>query len=148
MNDGYRAAESRFTATTASSPNSASPTGAIIPAAKFDAPDPGSGSTTATLSPARAARHATDRPMTPPPMTAASTRLLRGLVDCADPVEAVSHPEHGGDPERDLCEGLELLAEPANVHVDGLGIAVEAVAPDRRDDRLTREHPSGIAQQE
>src|SRR5580704_16104853 len=154
MNDGYRAAESRLSATTAASPNSASPTGAIIPAAKFEEPDPGSGSTTATLRPARAARQATDRPITPPPMTAASTRFLRcssslrGGLRRADPIKAIAHAENGGDAERDLCEGLELLAEPADVDVDGLGVAIEAVSPDRRDDRLAGEHPAGVAEQQ
>jgi len=142
-------------ATTASSPNSASPMGAIIPAAKWELPDPGSGSTTATLSPARAARQATDRPMTPPPMTAASTRLLRCLVEfygdgSIAPIRSRRYPtpEHGGDAEGDLGEWLELLTEPPDMHVDGLRVPVEAVAPYRSDDRLAREHPAGVAQQQ
>src|SRR5512132_2753224 len=43
-----------------------------MPAAAHDAPPPGAGSTTVTLSPAEAARHATARPITPPPTTARS----------------------------------------------------------------------------
>src|ERR1700686_5782554 len=73
---------------------------------------------------------------------------LGGRLVCADSVEPVSDSEGGGDPEGYLREGLELLAEPPDMHVHGLGIAVEAVAPHRSDDRLTREHPSGVAQEQ
>ena len=59
------------------SPGSASVTGASIPAATREVPRPGSSrSSTTTRSPRCAARHATARPITPPPTTATSNDLL------------------------------------------------------------------------
>src|SRR5690348_4594118 len=43
-----------------------------MPAATWDAPDPGSASQTVTVRPRCAARHAIARPMTPPPTTTTS----------------------------------------------------------------------------
>src|ERR1019366_8768901 len=69
-----------------------------------------------------------------PPLLASS---LRGRLDRADSVQAVADAEDRGDPEGDLGEWLELLAEPAHVDVHRLGVAVEAISPHSRDDRLT-----------
>src|SRR5437016_3343088 len=73
---GHIAADSRLSRSSSSSPKSASVTGASIPAATDEAPAPGrSRSTTATSSPAHAARHAVARPGTPAPTTTTSCAL-------------------------------------------------------------------------
>ena len=78
-NDGHAAALSRFSPRSASSPNSASVTGASIPAATPDAPAPGSPrSTTSTDRPDCAMRQAQDNPMIPPPTTTVSYPRARG----------------------------------------------------------------------
>src|SRR4051794_5489444 len=67
------AADSRFSRSRSSSPKSASVTGASIPAATDDAPQPGSPrSRTTTRNPLWAARHADARPAMPAPTTATS----------------------------------------------------------------------------
>src|SRR4051794_14316248 len=72
-NAGHAAADSRFRASSSSSPKSASVTGASMPAATDDAPQPGSPrSRTTTRSPFWAARHADARPAMPAPTTATS----------------------------------------------------------------------------
>ena len=74
---GHMARLSRLSASSSSSPKSASVTGASIPAATPDAPAPGSSrSTTSTEAPACAARHAHDRPTMPAPITTRSWALL------------------------------------------------------------------------
>ena len=67
------ARRARFSRSAASSPKSASVTGASMPAATPEAPAPGSSrSTTSTDRPRRRARQAHARPITPAPTTTAS----------------------------------------------------------------------------
>src|SRR3954468_3377719 len=74
---GHIAADSRLSRSSSSSPKSVSVTGASIPAATDDAPEPGSPrSTTTTRSPDWAVRHAEARPAMPAPTTATSEELL------------------------------------------------------------------------
>src|SRR4051812_23037342 len=76
-NAGHIAADSRFSRSSSSSPKSASVTGASIPAATDEAPQPGSPrSNTTTRSPDWAARHADARPATPAPTTTTSKERL------------------------------------------------------------------------
>src|SRR4051794_38852264 len=77
-NAGHSDAPARFSRSSASSPNSASVTGASIPAATPDAPSPGASerSSTSTLSPSWAQRHAQARPITPAPTTTTSCPVL------------------------------------------------------------------------
>src|SRR3954447_5920483 len=72
-NAGHSAADSRLSRSSSSSPKSASVTGASIPAATEDAPQPGRPrSRTTTRTPDWAARRADARAATPAPTTATS----------------------------------------------------------------------------
>src|SRR5690348_8584581 len=77
MNDAYICALTRFSCSSARSTGCASEVGAIIPAATHEVPPPSSPrSSTVTSRPLWAARHATARPIGPPPMTTTSEDLV------------------------------------------------------------------------
>src|SRR4051794_27488633 len=61
--------------------------------------------------------------------------------------EAVSHTADGEDVLRFLRIGLELLAEMADVDVDGAWVAVRGVAPHARQQHVARVDPPWIGGQ-
>ena len=80
-NAGQRPADSRLSASSASSPNSASVTGASMPAATPEAPAPGSSrSSTQDAQPALRRRQAEASPITPAPTTTTSYSLVARRV--------------------------------------------------------------------
>src|SRR3954453_4212390 len=69
-----------------------------------------------------------------------SDRIRTGLLLVA---EAISDAAHREDVLGLLRVGLELLAEVADVHVDGPRVAVRRVAPHARQEHVAREHAPG-----
>src|SRR3954451_18144874 len=113
---GHSAADSRLSRKSSSSPKSASVTGASMPAATDDAPQPGvPRSRTTTRSPLWAARHADARPAIPAPTTA-TLKVVRFVFlslrrHYPDQVLAVGGPQ---PPSQPGSRGLpsELMLEP------------------------------------
>src|SRR3954469_17499030 len=148
-NAGHSAADSRLSRSKSSSPKSASVTGASIPAATEDAPQPGSArSRTTTRSPDWAARQADVRPAMPAPSTATSKfscvsfSLRRHYPDqvlAVGGAQPPSQPGLPGLPSRMMLEPVRYLVALANDFTVGgrrSGCAIDGrrtrpVRPDR-----------------
>src|SRR5437762_8262628 len=75
------------------------------------------------------------------------TSALRVWLLLALVAEAVAHAAHGEDVLRLLGVALELLAQMANVHVDGARVAIRGIAPYALQQHVAREHPPGRSRQ-
>src|SRR3989449_6964996 len=62
--------------------------------------------------------------------------------------ELVADAPHGDDVRRRGGIILNLLPQPADVHVDGSRTAVVVVSPDMLEEEVAGKHPVGVADQE
>ena len=65
-----------------------------------------------------------------------------------DAVELVAEAAEGDDPRRVGRVGLDLGPQALDVHVERLGVADVVAAPHPVDQRLARQHPPGVGQQQ
>src|SRR5690606_21321342 len=83
-----------------------------------------------------------------PPTSAESTATIRTpMIPVISPLEAVPDPA-----DRDDVPGvggiiLDLLAQPADVHVHRAAVSVVVVAPHTREDQVPGEHRALVAHQ-
>ena len=60
---------------------------------------------------------------------AATAPSIRSLMS---PLESIADPAHGDDARRVGGIGLDLLAQPAHVHIERVGVAIKVGPPDAR----------------